>query len=74
MIAGMLFDEEDWKYQAVCPYLAPFMAEAEAVAVCKAVYNQCYLSCVPRETQVDICKRQHTRSHTFTHVHTRSYT
>jgi len=53
MIAGMLFDEEDWKYQAVCPYLAPFMAEAEAVAVYKAVYNQCYLSCVPKETQED---------------------
>ena len=53
MIAGMLFEENDWKYQAVCPYLAPYMSEAEAVAVCKTVYQQCYKSCVPKETQED---------------------
>jgi elongation factor 3 len=53
MIAGMLFEEDTWKFQAMCPYLAPFMSESEAVAVCKTVHGQCYLSCVPKETQED---------------------
>jgi elongation factor 3 len=53
MINGMLFDEDDWKYEAVCPYLSHYMSEREAVAICKIVYTQCYASCVPKETQED---------------------
>jgi hypothetical protein len=53
MIAGMLFEESDWKFQGLCPYLAPYMSESESQEVCKIVYKQCYLSCIPKETQED---------------------
>merc|ERR1719183_1458187 len=53
MISGMLFEEDQWKFQAVCPVLSHYMSEKEAVEVCKIVYTQCYKSCVPKETQED---------------------
>merc|ERR1719183_2585526 len=48
MISGMLFEEDQWKFQAVCPVLSHYMSEKEAVEVCKIVYTQCYKSCLPR--------------------------
>eukprot|EP00802_Teleaulax_amphioxeia_P001701 Tamp_01703.p1 GENE.Tamp_01703~~Tamp_01703.p1 ORF type:complete len:1085 (+),score=404.64 Tamp_01703:120-3257(+) len=53
MIAGMLFSEDDWKFQGLCPYLAPYMSETESQEVCKIVFKECYKSCVPKETQED---------------------
>ena len=53
MIAGLFFEEKDWTLQAVCPYLAPFVTQRDASAICKIVYTQCYKQCVPRETQED---------------------
>jgi len=53
MIYGMLFDEDEWKFVSVCPYLSPYMTQADAEAVCKVVYAQCYKNCVPKETQED---------------------
>ncbi|EKX36084.1 hypothetical protein GUITHDRAFT_155320 [Guillardia theta CCMP2712] len=53
MIDGMLFEEEQWKFEGVCPYLAPFMPQADAEAVCKAAYAQCYKSCVPKDAAED---------------------
>ena len=53
MIAGLFFEEKDWTLQAVCPYLAPFVTQRDARAICKIVYTQCYKQCVPRETQED---------------------
>merc|ERR1719247_409825 len=42
MIAGMLFEENDWKYQAVCPYLAPYMSEAEGEDLCNCEFSLGY--------------------------------
>ena len=53
MIAGLFFEEKDWNLQAVCPYLAPFLSQEDATAVCKLIYAQCYKKCVPKETQED---------------------
>ena len=53
MIAGLFFDEKDWKLSAVCPHLAPFLSLADAQAVCKRVFTLCYKQCVPKETQED---------------------
>jgi len=53
MISGMVnilyFDDFEWKFVAVCPYLAPFMLEADAVSVCTAVQERCFKEVTPKE-------------------------
>eukprot|EP00961_Rhodomonas_salina_P107429 1446738-Rhodomonas_salina.1 len=53
MIAAMHFEEDEWKFVAVCPYLAPYMSQADAEAVCSAVLTRCYKECVPKDAAED---------------------
>mmetsp|Transcript_46693 Transcript_46693/g.106563 ORF Transcript_46693/g.106563 Transcript_46693/m.106563 type:complete len:1075 (-) Transcript_46693:124-3348(-) len=48
MINDLLFDEFEWKFIAVCPYLAPFMSEADAIKTCTELLKRCEKDVMPR--------------------------
>jgi elongation factor 3 len=49
MVGDLYFDDFEWKFCAVCPYLAPFMNEADAVGICTALQARCYKDAMPKE-------------------------
>lgn len=53
MINDLYFDEFEWKFVAVCPYLAPFMSEDDAVKTCAELLKRCEKDVMPRESQED---------------------
>jgi elongation factor 3 len=53
MVGDLYFDDFEWKYVAVCPYLAPFMPEADAVSVCTALQSRCFKESMPKEAAED---------------------
>ena len=53
LVNDLYFDEFEWKFVAVCPYLAPFMAEEDAVNVCKNLLARCYRDAMPKEHAED---------------------
>ena len=53
LVNDLYFDEFEWKFVAVCPYLAPFLAEEDAVNVCKHLLARCYRDAMPKEHAED---------------------
>jgi len=53
MVNDLFFDEFEWKFVAVCPYLAPFMSEEDAVNICKNLLARCYRDAMPKEHAED---------------------
>ncbi|EKX35623.1 hypothetical protein GUITHDRAFT_155433 [Guillardia theta CCMP2712] len=53
MACDLYFDEFEWKFIAVCPYLAPFMPEQDAVNVFTALHARCYKEAMPRDAAED---------------------
>jgi hypothetical protein len=53
LVNDLFFDEFEWKFVAVCPYLAPFMAEEDAVNICKNLLARCYRDAMPKEHAED---------------------
>jgi elongation factor 3 len=53
MVADLYFDDFEWKFVAVCPYLAPFLSEGDAVAICTALQARCYKDAMPKEHAED---------------------
>jgi elongation factor 3 len=49
MVGDLYFDDFEWKFVAVCPYLAPFMSELDAVGICTALQARCYKDAMPKE-------------------------
>jgi len=53
MVEDLYFDDFEWKYVAVCPYLAPFLPEADAVSVCTALQARCFKESMPKDAAED---------------------
>jgi elongation factor 3 len=53
MINDLYFDEFEWKFVAVCPYLAPFMSEDDAVKTCAELLKRCEKDVMPKEVAED---------------------
>mmetsp|Transcript_68334 Transcript_68334/g.142419 ORF Transcript_68334/g.142419 Transcript_68334/m.142419 type:complete len:1066 (-) Transcript_68334:74-3271(-) len=53
MINDLLFEEFEWKFVAVCPYLAPFMAESDATALCTTLLSRCFKEAMPKDVAED---------------------
>mmetsp|Transcript_130525 Transcript_130525/g.194371 ORF Transcript_130525/g.194371 Transcript_130525/m.194371 type:complete len:1068 (+) Transcript_130525:173-3376(+) len=53
MINDLFFDEFEWKFVAVCPFLAPFMAESDATALCQTLLTRCFKEAMPKDVAED---------------------